>query len=83
MSVRPCTIGSLLGSAKQLWVDAPWNCAIFATSLLSQRNSISHALRLGWSDSHTTGIYTFRFLRQLHALTELPLEEAKKKEFSR
>lgn len=43
----------------------------------------NYALRLGWSDGHTTGIYTFRFLRQLHALTELSLDEAKRKEFSR
>lgn len=43
----------------------------------------NYALRLGWSDGHTTGIYTFRFLRQLHELTEMSLEEAKRKEFSR
>lgn len=42
-----------------------------------------YALRLGWADGHTTGIYSFRFLRELHPLADLPLEEAKTRSFGR
>jgi DUF971 family protein len=42
-----------------------------------------YALRLGWADGHTTGIYSFRFLRQLHELTELPPEDARRRQFGR
>ncbi len=43
----------------------------------------NYAVRLGWSDGHSTGIYTFRFLRELADLAELPLEEAKQRRFGR
>lgn len=43
----------------------------------------NYALRLGWADGHTTGIYSFRFLRELHPLSEVPLEEAMGLSFGR
>lgn len=43
----------------------------------------NYAVRLGWTDGHTTGIYSFRYLRELHPLSELPLEEARAKTFGR
>jgi DUF971 family protein len=42
-----------------------------------------YALRLGWADGHTTGIYSFRFLRELAPLAELPLDDAKTRSFGR
>lgn len=42
-----------------------------------------YAVRLGWADGHTTGIYSFRFLRELHALSELPIETARTRSFGR
>jgi DUF971 family protein len=52
--------------------------------LIDEIEEVGHyALRLGWSDGHKTGIYSFRFLRQLHELTELPLEDARTRQFGR
>lgn len=42
-----------------------------------------YALRLGWADGHTTGIYSFRFLRELHPLAELPIDQARLRSFGR
>lgn len=42
-----------------------------------------YAVQLGWGDGHNTGIYTFGFLRELAALAEVPLEEAKGRAFTR
>lgn len=43
----------------------------------------NYALRLGWADGHTTGIYSFRFLRELAPLAELALDDAKTRSFGR
>ena len=43
----------------------------------------NYAVRLVFGDGHSTGIYTFRFLRELGELGELPLDEAKKRRFAR
>lgn len=43
----------------------------------------NYAVRLGWADGHTTGIYTFRFLRQLHELAALSIEDAAGRQFGR
>jgi DUF971 family protein len=43
----------------------------------------NYAIRLGWADGHGTGIYSFRFLRELHPLASLPLEEARNRSFGR
>ncbi|MFN7700827.1 MAG: gamma-butyrobetaine hydroxylase-like domain-containing protein [Deltaproteobacteria bacterium] len=43
----------------------------------------NYAIRLGWADGHSTGIYSFRFLRELHPLAALPLEEARSRSFGR
>ena len=43
----------------------------------------NYAVRLVFADGHSTGIYSFRFLRDLGAASELPLEDAKLLRFSR
>ena len=43
----------------------------------------NYAVRLGWADGHTTGIYSFRFLRQLHELAGVPLADAAGRQFGR
>lgn len=43
----------------------------------------NYALRLGWADGHTTGIYSFRFLRELSPLADLSLEQARTRSFGR
>jgi DUF971 family protein len=32
----------------------------------------NYAIRISWSDGHNTGIYSFRFLRDLHELQQSP-----------
>ncbi len=52
--------------------------------LIDDIEEVGHyAVRLGWADGHTTGIYSFRFLHELHPLADLPLEEAKLRSFGR
>lgn len=43
----------------------------------------NYALRLTWSDGHSTGIYSFRFLWELHPLSLLTLDEARGRTFGR
>jgi DUF971 family protein len=43
----------------------------------------NYAVRLVFGDGHSTGIYSFRFLRDLASVSEMPLEEAKRVRFSR
>lgn len=43
----------------------------------------NYAVRLVFADGHSTGIYSFRFLRDLAAASELPLEQAKALRFGR
>lgn len=43
----------------------------------------NYAVRLVFADGHSTGIYAFRFLRDLGAASALPLDEAKQLRFSR
>jgi DUF971 family protein len=43
----------------------------------------NYAVRLVFADGHSTGIYSFRFLRDLTQATERPVEEAKLLRFSR
>jgi len=43
----------------------------------------NYAVRLVFADGHSTGIYAFRFLRDLGELGDVPLSEAKKMRFSR
>lgn len=42
-----------------------------------------YALRLTWADGHSTGIYTFRFLRDLCSCSECRAETSERREFSR
>lgn len=61
------------------WVDSP-----DASLELASIEEVGHyAVQLGWADGHATGIYTFRFLRELAALDEVPIEEAKARSFGR
>lgn len=43
----------------------------------------NYAIRLGWADGHTTGIYSFAFLLALRELASLPIEEAARRQFPR
>ncbi|MDD9938846.1 MAG: DUF971 domain-containing protein [Myxococcales bacterium] len=43
----------------------------------------NYALRLTWGDGHSTGIYSFRFLRQLCACSECCHGDATEREFGR
>jgi DUF971 family protein len=42
-----------------------------------------YALRLTWADGHSTGIYTFRFLRDLCSCPECSAAHPERSEFSR
>jgi DUF971 family protein len=42
-----------------------------------------YALRMTWADGHSTGIYTFRFLRDLCSCSECKAANAERSEFSR
>ena len=46
-----------------------------ALELRDVRRAGNYALALGWGDGHDAGIYTFRYLRRLAALTDRPREE--------
>ena len=51
---------------------------------LSTVESVGHyAVRLGWGDGHNTGIYTFRFLRQLAEVGEAEVAAVRGRAFSR
>lgn len=43
----------------------------------------NYAVRLVFGDGHSTGIYSFRFLRDLGAASDVPLADAKAMRFSR
>jgi DUF971 family protein len=43
----------------------------------------NYALRIGWGDGHSTGIYTWRHLRELGALGEKPIDDARRARFGR
>ena len=43
----------------------------------------NYAVRLVFGDGHSTGIYSFRFLRELASASERPLEACKTMRFSR
>jgi DUF971 family protein len=43
----------------------------------------NYALRLGWGDRHATGIYTFRFLRELAEVGEAEPAEIQGRRFAR
>jgi DUF971 family protein len=42
-----------------------------------------YALRLTWADGHSTGIYTFRFLRELCSCAECKTTDPNARQFSR
>lgn len=43
----------------------------------------NYAVRLTWADGHGTGIYSFRFLRELGELADVPLEKLSEYRFVR
>ena len=43
----------------------------------------NYAVRLGWGDGHSTGIYSFRFLRELSTFGEASVESAREQVFGR
>jgi len=46
-------------------------------ALLGVEEVGSYAVRLVWADGHSTGLYTFTFLRALGSISERPLSELK------
>jgi DUF971 family protein len=52
-------------------------------ALLDVEEVGNYAVRLVFADGHSTGIYSFRFLRDLAAATERSLEDAKTLRFAR
>ena len=43
----------------------------------------SYALQLGWADGHRTGIYSFRYLRELAQLDGVEEDEVRSQRFAR
>lgn len=62
------------------WVEDAENRDLSLASIEPVGN---YALSLAWGDGHSTGIYTFRFLRQLGAIGEAPVAEVKDRSFLR
>jgi DUF971 family protein len=62
------------------WTDAASDVDL---AILEIEEVGNYAVRLVFADGHSTGIYAFRFLRDLAAASELPLDEAKRLQFSR
>jgi DUF971 family protein len=54
-----------------------------ALEILAIEEVGSYALRFSWGDGHSTGIYTFRYLRQLATISERPIEEVRGLTFGR
>lgn len=53
-----------------VWVEATDTLGDAGLELVSLEEVGSYGLRLDWGDGHTTGIYAFRYLRQLGALAD-------------
>lgn len=62
------------------WVEGAENQDL---SLASIEQVGNYALQLAWGDGHATGIYTFRFLRELGAVGETPVDEVTDLRFRR
>jgi DUF971 family protein len=52
-------------------------------SLVTVEQVGNYALQLGWGDGHSTGIYTFRFLRALGELGEKSVDEVRDVQLAR
>lgn len=63
-----------------VWVEGAEHASLELASIEEVGN---YAIQLAWGDGHATGIYSFRFLRELGALADLPLDEAKRHRFGR
>lgn len=63
-----------------VWVEGAESANLELTTLEEVGN---YAVQLGWGDGHATGIYSFRYLRQLAALSEADAQEARAKQFGR
>jgi DUF971 family protein len=63
------------------WNDQdPGDAALELTDIEEVGN---YAVRLIWADGHGSGIFSFRFLRELGEVAERPLEELKAARFAR
>jgi DUF971 family protein len=63
-----------------VWVEGAESMALEITSIEEVGN---YAVQLAWGDGHATGIYTFRFLRELAPVGEASVEEARAVRFGR
>lgn len=63
-----------------LWVEGAESASHELTSIEEVGN---YAVQLGWADGHATGIYSFRYLRELAELADADLEAAKAHRFGR
>lgn len=62
------------------WVDGAERADLELASIEEVGN---YAVQLTWGDGHATGIYSYRFLRELAPLGEAPIEDARQRRFSR
>lgn len=63
------------------WVDAEWDERALEIGELEEVGT--YAIRIGWGDGHSSGIYSFRYLKQLASIAERPIEDAKRARFGR
>jgi DUF971 family protein len=63
-----------------VWVDGAERANLELTSIEAVGN---YAVQLGWADGHSTGIFSFRYLRELAGLADVELEAAKAERFGR
>ncbi len=63
-----------------VWVEGAESAGLELTSIEPVGN---YAVQLAWGDGHATGIYSFRFLRELAPHGEASIEEARGLRFGR
>jgi DUF971 family protein len=57
------------------WVESVEQASKLALEISQLEQVGNYAIGLTWGDSHSGGIYTFEYLRDLGRLFELPLEQ--------
>ena len=63
------------------WVDAEWDDRALEIGEIEEVGS--YAIRMAWGDGHSTGIYSYRYLKQLGAIAERPIEDLRRARFGR
>ncbi len=65
------------------WVEGMASLPDAALELVEIAEVGQYAVQLGWGDGHSTGIYSFSYLRELAGLEALPEAERKARKLSR